>query len=151
MKRLVILIALATVMVLIIGCGQADFAKINIKSSRTEGLDPLAAEYLLILVMEIENLTDANLYIESSSPADEEGEKHLWFVLKDQDGNEYKAIYRSEIEINIFPMSVSPHTTTTGEMAFMIPKDASSVTLEVTQNVVGEKGTKVIYTQEISI
>jgi hypothetical protein len=36
-------------------------------------------------------------------------------------------------------------------MTFEIPSDASSVTLEVTQNVVGEKGTKVIHTQEVTL
>ena len=153
MRKITAFTLFIIILALAAGCGQSDFANVNVKSSRIEFVDPDydTTEGYLVLKMEIENLTDSVLYIESSSPTNEEGEKHLWFVIKDEDGNEHKATYYKEIESNIFPMSVSPRTTTEGELAFMVTTDVSSVTLEVTQNVVGEGGSKVIYTQEIPI
>jgi hypothetical protein len=152
MRKAVTLTFIIYIILLVAGCGQADFANVTVKSSRIESGDNgfLPASYL-VLSMEIENLTDANLYIESTSPTNEKGEKHLWFVIKDGEGNEYKTTYYPEIESNIFPMSISPRTKATGEMAFEIPDNLSVVTLEVTQNAIGDGGSKVIFTQEVSL
>lgn len=149
MRKLTVLPFIISIIILIAGCGQADFANVAINSSRVETDD--AGNSYLVLSMDIENLTDSVLYIESASPTNEKGEKHLWFTIKDAEGNEYKATYYSQIESNILPMSMNPKTITTVEMAFEIPEDLAVAYLEVTQNMVGEKGSNAIQTQEIDL
>jgi hypothetical protein len=130
------------------GAGGSDFATVKLESSRIE--EDATGNSYLVLAMEIENLTDANLYIESTSPTNEEGEKHLWFVIRDGEGNEYRYSYYADIESDIFPMSVSPRTVTSGEMAFDVTGASGDLTLEVSQSEVGTGGTKIIHTEEIS-
>jgi len=126
------------------GDSGSDFAMVKVESSRLE------QDSYLVLAMEIENLTDANLYIESTSPTNEEGEKHLWFIIKDSEDNEYVSSYYADIAENIFPMSVSPRTVTSGELAFDVTNASGGLTLEVYQSEIGAAGTKVILTQDVS-
>jgi len=126
------------------GDSGSDFASVKVESSRLE------QDSFLVLAMEIENLTDANLYIESTSPTNEEGEKHLWFIIKDSEGNEYASSYYADIAGNIFPMSVSPRTITSGELAFDVTDASGALTLEVYQSEIGAAGTKVIYTEDVT-
>ena len=108
-----------------------------------------ASIHVVILRMEIDNLMDSDLYIESSYPMSEKGKRRLWFVVKEDNGNKHELAHCSDIE-DAFPISVSPGTTTTGEVAFAIPRETSSVTLEVIQKIGRMKSPKVIYTKEIS-
>lgn len=148
MRKTTALLFTIAIAVIAAGCGQADFAKVTVESFRVE--EGEAGGDYIVLSMQIENLTDANLYIESTSPTGEEGEKHLWFVVKGGDGEEYASTYYKDIESDIFPMSVSPRTTTTGEMAFDVPSGLESATLEVYQDETGEEGSKVILSQNLS-
>ena len=66
--------------------------------------------------------------------------------MRDKEGHEYRSSEHIELR-----MWIDPREIETGEMAFEIPEGLSSVTLEVTQNIVREEGTKVIYTQEIPL
>lgn len=153
-RKYALLVGIISMIALIAGCGGdgdsgggdigSDFATVKVESSRLE------EDSFLVLAMEIENLTDANLYIESTSPTDEEGEKHLWFVIRDGEGNEYASSYYADIAGNIFPMSVSPRTVTSGELAFDVMGASGDFTLEVSQSETGTAGTKIIYTRDVS-
>ncbi|MBN2028166.1 MAG: hypothetical protein JW854_15565 [Actinobacteria bacterium] len=154
-RKCVLLVAAVLMIGLVAGCGggdgdggggsgSTDFASVKVESSRLED------DSFLVLAMEIENLSDANLYIESTSPTNEEGEKHLWFIIKDGEGNEYASSYYGDIAGNIFPMSVSPRTVTSGELAFDVTGASGDLTLEVSQSETGDGGTRVIYTEDVS-
>jgi hypothetical protein len=159
-RKCVLFVTTLCLIALIAGCGGGDggdsgggatsseFATVKVESSRIE--EDTAGDSYLVLAMEVANLTDANLYIESTSPTNEQGEKHLWFVIKDGEGNEYVSSYYADIGSNIFPMSVSPRTVTSGELAFDVTGASGDLTLEISQSEVGAAGTKVIYTEEIS-
>lgn len=156
MRKCALLVTVIFLGALIAGCGGgegdggggSDFATVEVESSRIEE-DDSGASYL-VLAMEIENLTDGVLYIESTSPTDEKGEKHIWFVIKDSEGNGYASSYYAEIENDIFPMSVSPRTVTYGEMAFDVTGACGVLTLEVSQSETGDGGTRVIYTEDVT-
>ena len=157
-RKCVLLMAAVFLIGLVAGCGggdgdgdgggSSDFATVKVESSRIEE-DTTGGSYL-VLAMEIENLSEVNLYVESTSPTNEEGEKHIWFVIKDGEGNEYASSYYADITGDIFPMSVSPRTVTSGEMAFDVTGASGDLTLEVSQSETGDGGTRVIYTGEIS-
>jgi len=144
MKKILVFMAIAS-MLIVGGCAQADFADVSLEDIREE-VDS-SGDLYLILTMKIANFTDSNLYIESASPADEKGEKHLWFILRDDNGNEYKPTYCSEIESDIFPMSISPKTAVIREMAFESPE--MGFVLEVSQDTVGGNDMKLIYTVKV--
>jgi hypothetical protein len=148
MKRVLIPLAIAMLMAFTAGCGQGDFAGVTVASFRFE--ENTSGNTFLVLSLEIENLTDSVLYIESASPANETGEKHLWFVLKDGDGNQYKPSYLKDIEDNILPPSASPNTSVSGDMAIEVPGKLPYMILEVTQDTVGGNDAKIIFTQEWS-
>ena len=63
MRKISAFIMLIILISLVAGCGQADFANISVEFFHIEELE--SGNQYLVLFLEIENLTDSNLYIES--------------------------------------------------------------------------------------